>query len=286
MNLASYENAFLSGAVACYLAATLFLWSQMFFRADDISARMEKWHALAGKAGETFLLAGALFHATALLGQGAELFSVRVGVAGLFGWITAVLFLALGRKLATARADSLGAFVSPVVLFAAMYSLFDPALHRLARAETLEKPWLVVHVALIALSYSVLALAFAASLLYFLQERLLKRKRLAGLWQRLPPLSVADDWTYRATVFGLSALTLGMIVGVVWMARHQPAYAIWSDPKVLLTSATWTTFALYLAARWWLGWRGRRTNMVVIYGFVLLVISFLGAPHVLSGIAR
>ncbi|HEX8552663.1 MAG TPA: cytochrome c biogenesis protein CcsA [Abditibacteriaceae bacterium] len=286
MNLSLYENLFLSAAVAAYLAAMLFLWSQMFFHADDISARMERGHAVAGKWGGALLLCGALLHAVALAGQGAALFSVRVGVAGLFGWILAVLYLLLGKRLASSRGNSLGAFVAPVVLFAAMYSLFDPSLHQAARPETLEKPWLVVHVALIALSYSVLSIAFAASLIYFWQERLLKRKQLAGLWQRLPPLSVADEWTYRATTFGLSALTLGMIVGVVWMARHQHAYEIWSDPKVLLTSATWTLFALYLAARWWLGWRGRRTNMVVIYGFVLLVISFLGAPHVLNGIPR
>lgn len=280
--LQRYENALLMGAVACYFAATLLLWSQLFFRADDISERMERWHSAARIWGERVLLLGAALHALALLGQGAALFNTRVGVAGLFGWISASLYLAVGRKLGRA---SLGAFVAPVVLVAALYSLFDPSLHRAARAENLEKPWLVIHVALITLSYGVLSLAFAASLVYFLQERLLKRKRLAGLWQRLPPLGVADEWTYRATTFGLAALTLGMIVGLVWQARHQPGYSLISDPKVLLTLATWTTFSLYLASRWWLGWRGRRTNMVVIYGFLLLLISFFGAPHVLSGIA-
>ena len=32
----------------------------------------------------------------------------------------------------------------------------------------------------------------------------------------------------------------------------------------------------------WLGWRGRRTNLVVVYGFVLIVISFFGMPHVIK----
>lgn len=281
--LQSYENLLLTGAVACYLAATLLLWSQLFFHADDISQSMERWHAGARVWGERALIAGAGLHVFALLGQGAALFSARVGVAGLFAWILATLYLTIGRKLGGA---SSGAFIAPVVLMGAMYSLFDPALHHAVSSENLEKPWLVVHVALITLSYSVLSLAFAASLLYFLQERLLKRKRLAGLWQRLPPLGLADEWTYRATTFGLAALTLGMVVGVVWQARHQSGYAMLTDPKVLLTLATWTTFALYLGSRWWLGWRGRRTNMVVIYGFVLLLISFFGVPHVLSGITR
>jgi len=45
-------------------------------------------------------------------------------------------------------------------------------------------------------------------------------------------------------------------------------------------------FALYMTARLWLGWHGRKANLVVIYGFVLLVISFLGTPHLLEGTVR
>ncbi|MDF2441281.1 MAG: hypothetical protein JWN98_2265, partial [Abditibacteriota bacterium] len=109
----------------------------------------------------------------------------------------------------------------------------------------------------------------------------LKRKRLTGLFQRLPSLQVADEMIYRATSFGLALLTLGLFTGVVWQQRHQPNYAFWQDPKVLFSGLTWLTFALYISSRLWLGWRGRRTNLVVVYGFVLMVISFLGAPHII-----
>ena len=109
---------------------------------------------------------------------------------------------------------------------------------------------------------------------------------MAGLWQRLPSLQVADDLIYRATSFGLAMLTLGLFIGMIWQQRHHPNYPVLQDPKVLLSLVTWVTFATYLASRWWLGWRGRRSNLVVVYGFVLLLISFFGAPHVLSGVAR
>jgi ABC-type uncharacterized transport system permease subunit len=275
----SYENALLTGAAGLYLAAMLLLWGQLFFHADDISERMEKWHAASGAWGHRLLLGGVLLHLLSLVGQGAPLFSARVGVVGLFGWILAVAYLLVGPRMGR---TSMGAFVVPLVLVATLYSVSDPALHRTSRPENLELPWLIVHVAAILLSYSALAIAFAASVIYFLQERLLKRKRLAGLWQRLPSLQVADEWIYRATLFGISWLTLGILTGVAWKQLHQTTYDIFGDPKVQLTIVTWLTFAMYLGARWWLGWRGRRTNMVVVYGFLLLVISFFGAPHVLS----
>ena len=140
-----------------------------------------------------------------------------------------------------------------------------------------------MHVALIIGGYIALAFAFASSVIYLVQDTLLKRKQLKGLWQRLPSLQVADEVIFRATRFGLALLTLGLFIGVAWQALHQPEYAFWRDPKVMFSVLTWATFASYLGARAWLGWRGRRTNMVVVYGFVLLVISFLGTPHLLPG---
>lgn len=277
------ENTLLLGTVVCYLASMLLLWVHVFFRPDDSTHVTQLQHRKAAWWGHNILAMGALLHLLSLIGQGSPLFSVRVGVAGLFGWVLAVAYLAFGRR---AGRDTLGAFVSPVVLLAALYSLTAPSLHRLTRVEQLETQWLMVHVILILCSYVSLALAFSTSLLYSLQEGLLKRKKLAGLWQRLPSLQVADALIYRTTSFGLAMLTLGILTGIAWMQRHQAGYSIASDPKVLFTLATWFTFAMYLAARWWLGWRGRRVNMVVIYGFVLLVVSFLGAPHVLNSATR
>lgn len=281
--LEQWENALLLSAVGAYLVAMLALWGQLFFRADDSSPQAERWHKGAGMLGRAALAFGALLHGLALLGQGGALLGSSAGVAGLFGWILAVVYSLLGTRLGR---DTLGAFVSPLSLLAALYSLTVPPLHRLARVEALESQWQIFHVVLIVLGYVSLALAFAASLIYLLQEGLLKRKKLSGLWQRLPSLQVADELIYRATSFGLAMLSVGLFIGIVWQQRYHPDYAPLRDPKVLFSLATWITFVLYLAARARLGWSGRRTNLVVVYGFVLLVISFLGAPHVLHGVAQ
>lgn len=283
--LARFEGVLLLGAVAMYFVAMLLLWALLFFRVDEPEEHGRTWHEIAETGGRALLVIGANLHLLAMIGQGRALFEVRAGVAGLFGWTLIVTWLFLGRRVtqsASAHSSS-GAFVMPLALLAALYSLTAPVLHRYTPAPgRLETQWLVIHVLTTLAGYVALAFAFAASLIYLVQEGLLKRKQLRGLWQRLPSLQVADEVIYRATAFGLSLLTLGLALGVAWYMRHQAHYEPWRDPKVLWSGLTWLTFALYLASRLWLGWRGRRTNMVVVYGFVLLVISFFGAPHVLK----
>lgn len=300
IDMGRYESLLLFNANIAYLFAMLLLWSQLFFRGDEAlssgvggqpttdyrlpTTAARPWYASPATGGLALLWGGAALHLCALIGQGRTLFSVQAGVAGLFGWILVVTYLLVGPRVGRA---SVGVFVTPLALIAAFYSLAAPLLHRAAPISPhLEQGWLLIHVSLILIGYVALAFAFAASLLYLLQEGLLKRKQLTGLWQRLPSLQVADDLIYRATAFGLAMLTLGILTGVMWQRMHQPDYAVLQDPKVIFSLLTWITFALYLGVRQGLGWRGRRTNLVVVCGFLLLVVSFFGAPHLLNGVAR
>lgn len=280
--LARIEGALLLSAVVAYLVAMTVLWSQLFLRGKGSPEYSEGTHRLSlpEKFGRGLLGLGAVLHLLALLGEGRVVFSERAGVASLFGWVLVVVYLAVGRRLSGV---SLGAFVTPLALLGALYAIAAPPLHRNTPQQLLETQWLIFHVVIILIGYVALALAFATSLIYLLQDGLLKRKKLTGLWQRLPSLHVADDWIYRTTSFGLAMLTIGIITSVLWQQLDFPDYAVLRDPKVLLSLATWLTFALYLAARWWLGWSGRRSSLVVVCGFVLMLISFLGTPHLLPG---
>jgi ABC-type uncharacterized transport system permease subunit len=273
-----YESGFLLLAVFCYLGATLLLWARIFFRADEQTASAELWHRIAGHSGLSLLAVGTLSHGVSLLGQGRELLAVTPGVAGLFGWILAMACLLFSRLERGAPV----AFLVPVALLAALYSLADAPLHREIQPRQLEMQWLAVHVVIILIGYAALAFAFASSVIYLIQEGLLKRKKLTGLWQRLPALHDADEMIFRATSFGLAMLTVGIFTALIWMQYH-PEYAALSDPKVLVSLVTWLIFATYVAVRQGLGWRGRRTNLVVVYGFLLLAISFFGVPHIVSG---
>ena len=292
--LARGESTLLLFSALLYLSALLGLWTQLFLlNGEQNKNSVSRFTALC----HGLLWGGWFLHGASLVGQGSTLFTIRDGVVGLFGWVLLGAYLVFGgsagRKAArnisgTPNAifqkSSMGAFVTPVVLVATLYSLAAPTLHPSVPEAALQKPWLIMHVITILISYVALAFAFAASLLYLLQDNLLKRKKLSGLWLKLPSLQVADEWIYRTTTFGLAALTLGLLSGVLWLRLH-PEYSALRDPKVLISLATWLTFAIYLIARRQLGWSGRKSNWVVVGGFMLLAISFLATPHLLNGIS-
>lgn len=252
------------------MGAMLLFWAQLFL-APNTSTRLS-----FVSLGRALLWGGAVGHLVSIAGQGPALFAVKGGVVGLFGWFLIVTFLLVGRRVEA----GVGAVVAPIALCAALYSLTVPQLHSWTPNDRFSAFWLVVHVFVILAAYVSLAFAFAASLLYLAQEALLKKRQLSGLWQKLPSLQVADEWIFRASAFGLALLTLGLFTGIVF-SSDQP-YHMLRDPKTIFSGLTWAIFALYLGARWKLGWHGRRSNLFVIYGFVVMAFSFFGVPHLVN----
>ena len=268
MSFSHLETPFLFTATGAYLVAMLLLWTQLF-----LLPRSDK--STPGEWGRALLGVGAVFHLLALAGQGPSLFTLRAGTVGLFGWLLVVTYLVFGRRLGTGT----GSVVAPVALCAALGSFAAPALHTWAPSGRLDSFWLATHVFLIVAGYVALAWAFVASLLYLAQEGLLKRRKLSGLWQKLPSLGLADEWIGRGAAFGLALLSLGILTGVAYSAVNEAFYEPWRDPKVLISGAMWSVWAFYLAARWRLGWHGRRSSLFVVGGFVLVAISFFRVPH-------
>ena len=294
--LSRAEAPFLMASCLAATASMLLFWAQLLLwpavpnqtrpnanspnanSADANSANANARYAPA-QIGRALLWGGAIFGLFSLAGQGPDLFMGKPGVVGLFGWILIVSYLVGGRRLGAGS----GALVSSVALCALFYSLAAPVHRTWAPNGNLESFWLTTHVFLIVAAYVALAFAFVASLLYLVQESLLKRKKLTGLWQKLPSLGASDQWIFRATAFGVALLTLGLVTGVAFSSVQIAGYAPLSDPKVLFSGATWAIFAAYLVTRWQLGWHGRRSNLVVIYGFVVLAVSFFGVSHLVPG---
>jgi cytochrome c-type biogenesis protein CcsB len=173
--------------------------------------------------------------------------------AGLLALGAVVVPLAFGLEL---WAGSAGGYVHPV----------PPWLHSV---------WLPVHVLFAVLGDALFAVAFAASVLYLVQERRLKARRGRGTFRSLPSLETLDRVSYRSLVWGLVLLTLGIATGIVW------AHIAWSRPwttdvKLLVTLAIWALYVVLLQGRMTAGWRGRWAAQLTIAGFTVVVISLVG----------
>ena len=84
-------------------------------------------------------------------------------------------------------------------------------------------------------------------------------------------------------VSSLKEVVGALIFGAVWAKVAWGDYWSW-DPKEVWALITWFAYALYLHTRLVLDWKGVRTAIVAIVGFILAMFTFLGVNYLLSGL--
>jgi ABC-type transport system involved in cytochrome c biogenesis permease subunit len=135
--------------------------------------------------------------------------------------------------------------------------------------------WVYIHSALLFLAYGMFFVTFIAALLYLLQEREIKRKRLSTLYRQLPALGVLDDLFLKFLGSGFAFMSAGLVVGII-MAERNWVTGWHGDPKVIAAVTTWAIYLSLLYMRLAVGWRGRRTALLSMVGFVSVLFTFLG----------
>lgn len=193
-----------------------------------------------------------------------------------FGWCVVGLYLLLQLRY---HLPSLGAFATPVALLLVLAAGILPGQIEPLPAA-LQSFWLPVHVVLLFIGDGAFALAAVAGVMYLIQERQLKRKRLTALFHRLPNIDVLDELNYRCLTIGFPLLTTGIITGAIWAQQAWGTYWSW-DPKETWSLITWLLYAALLHGRLTVGWRGRRAAIWAILGFVSVLFTFLGVNYVL-----
>jgi HemX protein len=135
--------------------------------------------------------------------------------------------------------------------------------------------WFALHVVLAFIGYAGLSISFAASLLWLLQFRELKDKRLGRVFRFFPALPVLDRLGRGGVSVGFPALTLALLLGWAFTVRFQGTLAA-SDPQVIWGMITWFVFAALLTVRTLGGANAeRRAAQASIAGFAVVVLSYL-----------
>lgn len=227
-----------------------------------------------------------------LIGIGAALHGAHIVVASLvlrvcpvegihFPMSVAAMSTCAAYVLARTRlkVEIAGAFIAPLALTSLLASRFvgggaEPG----ARIKSVILPF---HVTTNLFGVALFTLASSAAALYLIQERLLKKKRIDGVFRRLPPLDVLDRAEHRLLLAGFPLLTIGIITGTLW-ARHVEMGAPSEVLRAVFGYVTWLVIAAVLFLRAAAGWRGRRAAYGTIAGFgfavTVLVLYLLRAP--------
>ena len=175
----------------------------------------------------------------------------------------------------------LGALAAPLAALMISFALVLPRGPE-GVSPLLQSFWLLVHISLALLGYGALTLAFLGGIFYLVQERQIKGKKFGFFYRRLPSLEQLDTLNYWCLSLGFALLTGGIIFGSLYAQHTLGRFWSW-DPKEVLTLIAWLIYAVLLHERLTVGWRGRRAALLAICGFMVLVVTFVGANLWITG---
>lgn len=227
------------------------------------SQQAERWSA-------RLLFAAALLHVSFLFGdtgRDPQLGDVRQ-------MLTVASFVIVCAQLVAQRMGRLavlGAFTTPVALLMFLAAGLGHSVPDVS-AEV-RSALLPAHVLVNVLGVAAFTLAFAVATAYLIQERLLRQRKLGGLFTRLPPLDVLDSLGLKLLLVGFPLFTMGSVSGAFWAAKMS---AVTLSPAQVLGLVAWAVFATVLLLRVAAGWQGRRAAIGTLLGFACALAVLIG----------
>ena len=239
----------------------------------------------AGRLATVTLVLGALTHTFVIGMQTMQVGHIPfVGTTGAVSAFVCLLALAYLYTEMMTDERAMGVFVVPLM---ALLQVIPAVTNSVAeRPPVLDSPWFSIHVLALLFAYASFALACVVGVTYVLLFKELKAKHLGFFYARLPPLQVLDLMNSRAVAVGWLFLTLGLVVGAVWLLQVQPNTAdprvqamSLLDPKIFIVLLCWVVYSFALYARRSIGWSGRRAALLSAVGFTILLLNFVPVSY-------
>jgi ABC-type transport system involved in cytochrome c biogenesis permease subunit len=250
------------------MAFVLYILSALMYLISSF-ARKEKW----ARTGFALAAAGLVLHTGALILRtvvsGHAPFTNMYESLSFLAWASALAVVVLDLKLHIPRVAPYVMLIVVGIVALASSPLMPKDATPLVPA--LQSYWLWLHVSVTLLGEAFFAVAFVASLLYLRGDTEEKKQKM-------------DAVAYRAVAVGFPLFTLGgLIFGMVWAYKAWGTYWSW-DPKEVWSLITWFVFALYLHTRIVMGWKGKRSALIAILGFLAALFTYFGVNYLLAGL--
>ncbi len=226
------------------------------------------------------ILTAFLFHTVSMLHRGYELQRCPITnfyeITTFISWTMALVYLSSGL---VAQVRFLGAFASPVFftigVFALMPSLDKPPLH-----QQFSDFWSSMHAALIILSYGAFGLGSVSSLMFLIQERDLKLRRIRAFQSLMPPIQRLEAVSGGLVWGGFALLSGGLVLTTILMRRAAMELApgesmrIWEDHKIIWSGLVWSVCMVLLGFRWRGNLKGRPFAFATVIFFLFILTTY------------
>ncbi|MGK0689409.1 MAG: c-type cytochrome biogenesis protein CcsB [Aquificaceae bacterium] len=189
-----------------------------------------------------------------------------------WSFVVGFIYLFLEKKY---HIRLLGAIVVPVVFSLSAFAIFYASKEIVPLMPALRSHWLYLHVVTAFIGYAGFTVGFGGAVLYLLKDKFPNMP--------LPSKEVLDEITYKSIVIVFPIWTASIILGAAWANEAWGGYWSW-DPKEVWALIVWLFFGAYLHARQMLGWKGKRTAWMVVFGFITVLICFFAVNLFFPGL--
>jgi ABC-type uncharacterized transport system permease subunit len=229
--------------------------------------------AWSGRIATLLLVLAILAHYCALLERSQAIHAIPYddlyGSMSLFAWLLAFTYLGLETYH---RQRAVGSLVVPFVMFwLAIAVIVAPSTVR--HDPPANGALFALHITIGILAYAAFAISFLLSVIYLLQNRVLRRGHAGLAFWRFPALEVLERMSRSSVWVGLVALAVATALGFVWEHELTEHFAI-ADPKVLITLLVLALYVIYLAIVHAPAWRGVRAAIVCACNFLIVLFSY------------
>ena len=200
--------------------------------------------------------------------------------AALWVTIAVTLLLFVLAALMFGEARRLAPLLLPYLLGLGLLATIWTQAPAAATADpALPDAWLAVHIAVSVTTYGLATLAAIAGFAVVLQERALKSKHSSALTRRLP--SIADGEALEVGLLSLSeaVLGLGLLTGIA-LQYLTSGQVLVLDHKTLLSLLAFAVIGVLLLLHYRTGLRGRQAARLVLIGYCLLTLAYIGVKFV------
>ena len=189
-------------------------------------------------------------------------------------WISLAMAAISVMLAARQQLSALGIVVFPIAALS-VFANWAWGVH-----EAFQLDWqLKLHASLALLAYASLSVAALIAVLYWLQDRALRRRHLQTWFIALPPLVQTEQLLFKTLGASWLLLTLTLATGLVFV-QDMMAQHLWH--KTVLTTLSWASLLVLLIGRVRWGWRGVRAVHWTLGAMALLALAFFGSKFVLE----
>jgi len=139
------------------------------------------------------------------------------------------------------------------------------------------------HIFLVFLALVAFSLSFIFSVMFLIQNRLIKQKIFQPLLFRLPPLELTNRLNYLVLLIGTFAFTTGFVKGVIYMYQVRPEEIFITDPTYILSFLSLMIYCAILILRRKVLEGRRRIAIASVVAYILFLAVVCLAHSKMAG---